>query len=205
MTQLGSVRNPRHADAAPHLTPLDPPVLYFQPPVSSTLAVSRASHRHSPSLLGKGSSSPHLWVSMDTWISLGRPLCPEAASISHGAHPSCLLACSAHTPPGLTLQHQWLPGFSRWLLTRWLSDHPGSLSGGYRAWHSSVHVSEPGAHWARCSPASPPCPVQVGALPGAEQGSNFVIPWPCPYRLPKGKPSHRGHLLKLSETRACWV
>lgn len=60
-------------------------------------------------------------------------------------------------------------------------------------------------HTGPCSPLSPPCPAQVGALPGAGQGSSLVIPWPRPYRLPVGKPSHRGHLLKFSETGAGWL
>lgn len=71
-------------------------------------------HSHSPSIPGKGSSSPHLGVSMDTGIALCCPLCPEAASISHGAHPSCSLACPAQALPSLTLQHRWLPAFCPW-------------------------------------------------------------------------------------------
>lgn len=133
MALLRSVRNLALTDGGtPDLTP----VSYFQAPVSP--AVSRATHCHSP---GKGSSSPHLWVSTDTWITLGCPLCPEADSISHRAHPSCSLACPAHALPRLALQQRWPLGFSSGQLVAFLRSPCG-------AWHSGVRIPEPGAHWA---------------------------------------------------------
>lgn len=100
--------------------------------------------------------------------------------------------------PRLALQSRWPPGFSLWSL------------GGFppiTLWSLALRCSHPQARCTLglCSPASPPSPAHLGALPGAEQGSNFVIPWPCSYRLPMGKPSHGGHLLKFSEIGAGWV
>jgi len=138
MALLRSVRNPALTDAAPltlHQCML--PVSYFQTPVSYTPAVPRATHCHSP---GKGSSSPYLWVSTDTWITLGCPLCPESDSISHRAHPSCSLACPTHALPqaGSAVS---VASRLQLLVTWWLSSHhPVELGTPVFASPSQVHT-----------------------------------------------------------------
>lgn len=141
---------------------------------------------HSRSLFpsGKGTPSPHGWVSM---VSLANPLVPSLPW-SRLYQPLlltglfCTCSVQAHSAAGATARSQALA-------TWWLSVDSQILAGACGAWHSGAHVPIPGAHQALVLPASPPCPAQVGALPGAKQGSNFVVSWPSSYRLPTGKPS----------------
>lgn len=177
VTWLRSVRNPLTQTMVP-LSTTRCPILHLQS------ALPRALHGRSLFPSGKGTSSPHDWVSM---VSLANPL---VSSLPWGRlyQPLlltglfCTCSAQAHSAAGATARPQALA-------TWWLSVDSQILAGACGAWHSGAHVPMPGAHQALVLPLLLLALPQVGALPGAKQGSNFVVSWPSSYRLPTGKPS----------------
>ena len=104
-------------------------------------------HGWSLFLSGKGTSSPHGWVSM---VSLANPLV-SSLPWSRLYQPLlltglfCTCSAQAHSAAGVTARPQALT-------TWWLSVDSQILAGACGAWHSGAHVSMPGAHQALVLP-----------------------------------------------------